>query len=959
MKIEKVHAIGDNYAVVNVMATDMSAIRAVPGRSPTPGAWSAVHDELMQLNALLVARAKPVVVEWVWVPRRWNVNADEICSATMQGRPPVFRHDLPPPPAKFSEPSADEMNAILRRVLDTPPDSIRTIPRFLKPLWLQTLAHISTWTCAPVALVAAPRVLLVRRAGDLRERLAHLAQKPDAVEQAFYRFAYGADELDKEEQQRDAAKSRTSTEPGSVNWEMVEKVAAQAPAKAIKMIYNRALNAPEGLGLEQLDAKRGAPGALPLPPPEGVAKPPWLSASAALVLAGGALARLTSPANDGWTRELFLSSVSSATAAMFEVLLNSLVRGEPLSASDVDPTMSARVVVWRKSVDSDKLRIIGMTSTLAKIAWRYVLSLRTPAIDRQALFVRGGTHVASRWAMSQRTVFMADVVDAYWRVDRDTTLAYLIKHGHPAAWLFWRQYRDAPPLLYGGKCLPLFRGVLPGCGGAAFAFAVDMAVAVPPTDSRWLYADDGACNSEASFREFITLCRAAGKDLSKARCVTTDPTMLSHSPLHIDGLAVEVVPAARYLGAYIGDSCAAVPLFAAHAATKTHQLVKLREFPLSLQAKWQIFRSVERSIVWDCTATPPAVVHACAPEIDARINDVIVSTFLPREAQLSQRSMALISIPIAHGGLGCLSVAGDCDALFNLASARLNVPDDDDAKRVGRFHTVRVRKECDNRKLQLAAQADIKLGRRADDSVAWFDIQPTTTRTTLTDDSFKLGLANHIDAAVGYPTCSDVEPTAAYDHSQCCPVCAGPYRYARHQRIQQEFLQTATAFGVIATPSLFSLGVKPTGQRPDVAIFRGLTKQIPLLVDFSVAHHREGHVYDASGKTDAVKIKKYASLLRRADGEASVEIAPFVVSTRGAIHYRTLKRIEEMQKLATRRGFAYELIRRVKIAVIEYEVFRKSALHMRKANGTLVWRDTAADSTADDEACDEEASAVT
>jgi hypothetical protein len=128
------------------------------------------------------------------------------------------------------------------------------------------------------------------------------------------------------------------------------------------------------------------------------------------------------------------------------------------------------------------------------------------------------------------------------------------------------------------------------------------------------------------------------------------------------------------------------------------------------------------------------------------------------------------------------------------------------------------------------------------------------------------------------------------------------------------------------------------------------------LDEFRLLRHTLRSFYDACGKTDAAKRKKYGTLLHDHRGNPTVEIAPFVMSTRGAIHHRTVKRIDNLQKIATRRGFAYELTRRVKVAVVEFELFRRAALYMRQANGTLVWRDkrdeecSDADSDADDSA---------
>jgi DNA-binding SARP family transcriptional activator len=69
------------------------------------------------------------------------------------------------------------------------------------------------------------------------------------------------------------------------------------------------------------------------------------------------------------------------------------------------------------------------------------------------------------------------------------------------------------------------------------------------------------------------------------------------------------------------------------------------------------------------------------------------------------------------------------------------------------------------------------------------------------------------------------------------------------------------------------------------------------------------------------------------NGEAHFH--PFVVSTRATFEDRTSKIITTIAEQAIRKGFARELSNRIKVALLEYEVFRRKALNLRKTNGTL------------------------
>lgn len=985
---------GDNFAVIHTLASDTAPARAVPGKSPAPKAWAAIVEQLDKLDAVLRGRAQGVTIEFQWVPRRFNVNADELCRACMEDRTPVIRSDAPEPPRVFTPPTDAMLEKLARKILTSPPTSIRSLPPFLKPLWHQALAHCASWNNGPLALLLAPRVLLARRShgrqDDLRERLARYAKAADLVEREFWFASEDADDDERPhaasdgdndgDQPRTAARlsnndvrrapdethdhlPRPAASEGP-NWELIGRVAAQAPARAVKMLGGRLSLRSDAQAVAQLREKRCAPPSAPLPPPDGVPKPRWISASLIAATAATGLARLAAPGADGWTRELVLASICKGTAAAWEVLVNAIAHGDPVSGTlglqpHLDPCLAARVAMWPKTTDSDKLRIIGMTSTVAKIAWRAVLQATVLHLPNQALTDPGGVHAITRWADRLDRVFTSDVVDAYWGVRRPVVLNWLIEHKHPAAWLFWRTYGSHPSLELGGHLHPLERGVLPGCGGAAFAFAIDMHVCLGGVPAR-LYADDGTCASVDDFVAFARACAAADKHLAKGLLIDpTAPSSAVGTRSVLEGIPLTVSHAGRVLGAFIGATEAAIPLFRAHIHEKLRKLDAIACAKVPLQAKWQMTRSVERSVIWDATATRPEVFLHVADEIDAAFQAHLSRVFLPPGTVLGHKSMELIYTPQAHGGLGMMPFTAESSVLYSLTSAQLNGKpshEDPDAMRA-RLDVREVRRRHADAQIEKSTARDIRLGRRRDESVAWFDIQAVTSKTTIDDESFSLGVANHIDATLPlgatYKTCSaSITHASVFDHSQCCHRCAGPMRYPRHQRVQQEFLACAVSYGVVASTNFFALGAQPTGKRPDAIVYRGATQQCPLVLDFAVVHQAPHFSYSAANKIYQQKIVKYRRYLAINSHQDVVEVAPIVVSTRGVFHPKSLAFLKEIGlRLATRKGFAYEAVRRMKLAVIMFEPLRRSSIALRHAAGTLdqQWVNSDSESNDDDD----------
>jgi hypothetical protein len=138
---------------------------------------------------------------------------------------------------------------------------------------------------------------------------------------------------------------------------------------------------------------------------------------------------------------------------------------------------------------------------------------------------------------------------------------------------------------------------------------------------------------------------------------------------------------------------------------------------------------------------------------------------------------------------------------------------------------------------------------------------------------------------IHYPRCDKKEErtAAAFDHSQRCPRCGGPYRHARHQIVLAALRSVAGEFGITVSDNFYTtMGVESTSKRPDAIIYRTGTDDRPLVIDVSVPHQSASLRYDASLKMHGAKRHKYAKW-----NDETVEFQPFIVSTIGSLSVET------------------------------------------------------------------------
>ena len=336
-------------------------------------------------------------------------------------------------------------------------------------------------------------------------------------------------------------------------------------------------------------------------------------------MAATRLARAASPGNDGWTRELLVASFCKPTVALFESMVNSLAINEAPPAM-MSLMRSAKIAAWRKSAANWDQRVVGMSSAIAKVVWKILTAqhLSFHNLTRNiATFSKGGAIGVIRWAEAAYTrgdsVLVADVVDAYWAVDRVELMQHLVDTNSPLTYFFAAIYGEPAACNFGAKCFRSSSGIIPGCGGGSLLFAIEMQRQTKTTFSdpkvSAMYADDIVMLGEDRYRDAERA--VAPKKLAKLRAV-------SHGPLSTTFRSARA-PAIKLLGAYIGDVAEAQAMFQEDVQERLQQLTRIVTSQVSMQTKWALIRTVELGIRWKFAASNPQVTNVIASQVDDAI----------------------------------------------------------------------------------------------------------------------------------------------------------------------------------------------------------------------------------------------------------------------------------------------------------------------------------------------------
>jgi len=934
--------LGDNHDCVMTLATQTESLRAVPGRSNCPGTWKNIQEAREELNAHLRATNKTLDLDWQWIPRKYNAFADHLCTACLRDTAPTFQgcEDIEPPTV-YDKPNHTTLTAITKRLIAGElPSSWRSIPPALRVSWHTAISRVCAWD-DPWALLLAPAVLLQRHGELPARRLQRLATQPMMIEMYYWHAAFGDTVKDVKHSNVDmgAAPRRTATEQ-EIPVAMIERLAAHSPARALKLLTGAPPSDPENDLVKRSVGRRFTATSEPIPGTEPCKKPAWINREVIIKVVATRLARAAAPGCDGWTRELLIASFCKPSLALFESLINSIANNDaPPFAADL--LRSARIAAWRKDPKAWDQRVIGMTSAITKIAWKILTAqhLSNHNVARNiATYTKGGAIGVIRWAESaykdNKPVFLADVVDAYWTVDRPKLMSHLVGTNSPLAFLFALVYGFPAQCRFGKTMYQSKAGVIPGCGGGSILFALEThRLTLPsfhdPAVSA-IYADDITTIGADAYR---TACDVfAGKGLAKLRILAKNRSLVPA------GMRNDISPAIRLLGGYIGDPAAAADLFAVDVKERLAQVSTVQHSSLSSQTKWALLKTINLGLKWKFAATHPDITRQHTQTVDEALAKAVFSL---ATGDPTHKSRTLLYTPIASGGMGLLSYALHAECAYNAATAKAIWPPEglkeEEKGIIERALTPKqILRDLEEKQNAIAQEqlGFFELKTRTSKTTPFFDTPALTRKLRITDEAFNLALGNFLRCDTTYDVCSHRKPEQpTSDHAQVCHKCGGPYRYARHNIVIAAFRSVCQEYGISTTENFFgTFGVTDRRQRPDIIVFRPATNQQPLVLDFSIAHQSQEHakVMDSVNARWNAKAKKYANWMR-----GDVEFSPFIIGSNTVPHEQTTAIIEALQAQAIRKGFARDCVARMKIALVNFEPYRKRAITTRKQSGSL------------------------
>ena len=946
--ITTVHIRGDHHDVVMALATETETLKAVPGRSACPKTWAAIRVAREAVRRLLREADRMVSIMFEWVPRAQNAMADHLCACAQRQVPPSFGAvgPIPEPTLQHGKPTADDLTLIAQRLAaGDMRTSWKSIPPALRVSWHAVLTRVAEWDNV-WALYLAPAVLLQRYGSESPyHRLQRMATMPHLIEQYFWHAAHG----DVHNRQDPEQPVPANEAPRDVRDRLVERLAAHSPSRALRLMFGTPPADPRHQVVQESVGQRFVRDDGILSDEPTSTRPEWIGRGIIMKVTGTQLARAASPGPDGWTREILIASFCKPTLGLFEILINNIAQNNvPTYVAEL--LRSARLAAWKKHADTSDHRVIGMTSTIMKLTWKILTAQHLSAHNvagNIATYTKGGTIGVVRWAESRyaagEKVYMADVVDAYWAVQRRQLAAHLSAINSPLAHIFHLAYSAPAACTLGGTTHYSRAGIIPGCGGGSILFAIETQRHIKPasfTDPRIsaIYADDVTVVGREAYEAAV--CAYHPKELAKLRILAPQGTAADEERPYVK-------KAARLLGAYIGEITEATALLREDVNERLEKLSRVIRSSLNCQTKWALLRTIELGLRWKFAATNPSITSSIAASVD---DALAAAVFALADGTPNHKSRTLIYLPIASGGLGFAAYAMHGATLFNAAAARATWP----PRQLGNEEDGVIEQAITSKQIlgdlrdALIADAQTSIGHfeisaRSSDTTPWFNIPAITRHHAITDEEFTTMMGEFLRCDIDLPTCTDYNPEhgSKLDHSHTCYRCAGPYRYQRHNMLQRAFQMVCLSYGIQTTDNFYGhFGTRGNDKKPDIIVFRS-SESLPLVIDFTIPHQAEYHKYDVAQLMTVRKSTKYANW-----HTDKVQMAPFVLTTMTVPHATTMKVIQELDKLAVRRGFAREAIARLKIALVRFETFRRKSLGARNASGAL---DVAPANTSDGE----------
>jgi hypothetical protein len=804
------------------------------------------------------------------------------------------------------------MNRIVEHVMCTSRRTWRRLPPDALPLWRRVLNRLSTWNddISLAAIFVAPAVLLRRTSKNIVGHLSRCLMSDGALEECFVQ------ELDDNPDRWDPENEQTSTV--APVEQVLRHMARECPAKAVRAMEQKVTadfsQPPAQAALKQMFPDHDDPVLLE---PMEVVNDAQCFVGAAYIIATAVrrTRKAAAPGLNGWTRELVITGFSGeGPATSLERVVNSIRRND-LPAVLRGLCRVGRVAGWIKDPDKGKYRFVGVTDYLVKLSWKVCLSRVSKSIlsPSQLMFVRGGALNGIRWVQQQlqngRAVIFSDISDAYPRTSRKT-LAQVIANEpllNPIRALFSLSYGAPFRFVYsvGTQVLQEFLvddGVIPGCAGAALLFA--LATSNIRHDEMRMFADDVALACEPTHTEqaWTTLQQLTAQwPLAKSK------TFIIGGQLR----GIPTVPAARYLGAYVGSTQAASALMIKGFADITTIGRSVFRLAVPFQIKFAMLNVLVQRVAWRFGATEPSITEAAADNLDDILAEWLSTLAKAPLTPLARRQSYL---SCATGGVGWPCFAEDGKSLFEEFSATL--PHAGDRTKVLAARQQRHREAF----MRLSGLTEGRMRELATTGDPVHSVLPFSKSLTINDDAYALALELKFrlqsKRSISCPEWSSRPDGLVMDHFLCCRTCTASLWLARHNAVLRAILRVCSKFDVHGGSNFAAVfgTVEGDGRIPDAMFWRSSGGVI--VIDLSIVHVSASSRW-ARGENAA--LARVRQKLAKYDGwrdDIGITVSPLVITTTATIPPEAHKVLENIASEAPHTGMLRELRNQMLVALV-------------------------------------------
>lgn len=910
---------GDSSHVVSAVRSARLLSYSPFSRLPNATLWNELRA------AIEFATAQGLTISFLWAPRRYNRQADELCNARFDGRDPnplVQSSPAVPPQCEIL------LDKILARMCGVRFPCVRFLPLELALVWREVVYARCADESLPHPLrrklfFVFPALLSVfsaslKNRSDFKKLRDHMCLL--LVENYFLECLVLLENRLGEAPPAGGQKPATSTQ------KRAETLAARGLfTKILPQGKGVSLLAPEGLQERVRELFPQSPLPAPLPTPQG---PPIELETSEIIEEIKKMKRGKSPGLSGWTRELLfplvVAPLSSASRPFLAFLKSFFADVVACSLSSPERGLLQRGVLTLLGYENapEKVRPIVVKETFLKVALRVCLRRFSLPPPPGSVFGRpGGASIGvpvAQGALDRGFVVVAlDAENAFNTLNRAPVFALLKTHESLMSPLF-----PLLNLIYSEKNYACAFG--PG-GGLVFSQEITTGTAqgcvsgthflewgkTPPLER--LRASGILCPSVADdffpfFREkdldkieiIIRELGKAGLQMNKRKtrifCAReiAPPTFLAGCPV--------ISSPSPFLGSvilpspcrYENESDIVLAQFISammKTIEKNEMLLKaIRELDASLQIKMNILRATQWRNIFVTTTIPssPFTSH-----IIEHIQNMYLEAFcqmfsLPNEVKESHH-VRLFS-PVEDGGVGLLPLT----VLRPFLSASLVAKATSLASELGldlgqaTQHDGMGVKAMWRTVMKDKIKSDVNCEKMYNKS--WMDEWPNRPLVKLDDNTCKFAIWYRLQ--LFYPKCEyqcvltgkkirDMSPSNAFKHIESCSSCGGIFFYLRHEKINNVIHKTFKYHNVPSecNPKDFPLPDNTRGG-PDFLVFVGSKIYC-------------GDVVVTKGKTgDAYrrKVRTYHSFCEL----TGFESFPFSISTAGKIDFKTISILKEI-----------------------------------------------------------------